>query len=404
MKKIQIPECMTEKFKKNLEILNKKQVEFGLPLTTAKMIGEPFLVPTRFTYHEAGESHRFDSYRTMNIPFVEYEVENFELVKKEGYTYLGTRTIKDGASIVYCVDKDSFEEVAKDINVCDHCHTQRTRNQYHIFKADDGRILRIGNTCCRDYFGWDVNQMVNLYMRTYFIFGSYDYDYDEFKKYFCYGWDAVYDAAKKDTHDFLSWKKDEFLYEVSETGSNSIHKEELDKIRDYWSRQHGDFAWNCVEVLKLSGVTARNLTMAYAAIFFGHKGLMKEEAARVEMLKQPVYELGQKIEFKGVVERNTVFETQFGCSHLIIINSDGIRYKMFTAASDIRNLEVNTKVEIKGTFSGMDEFNGMVQQIVKRPKLISMEKPEEELPAVDGEKEFNKFWNILEGATQDEKI
>ena len=389
-----IPQSRVEGFEKKLSILNKKQAKYGLPLTTAKMIGK-HLEKIEFIYHEKGDSFRDDLKVKQNVVFVDYEIENLEFVKKEGsYTYMGARKIRNGVPLVYCTDSAYLDEVSKETRVCDHCHTIRDRLTYHVFKDESGKILRIGSTCCKDYFGYDVDQFLNCFLETFTVI-DYDMDYDSCRPDFAFSYDSVYEAVKRETNDFQDWIRDQLHYDVSFISDS--HEFHLNEIRRYWGTQNGDFAYNCRSILGAEYVNPGNLTMAYAAIFFGEKGLREEKKKQQAEAIQPHHTEGEKIQITGVVDKNQSCETMYGYTNLIIINSKGVLYKMFTTSQAMTSLRINDEVIVKAVFKETDRFAGRIYQTVKSPKLVSV-KSEETSPAPDEGQDNDKILDELYGS------
>ncbi|MBP5459156.1 MAG: hypothetical protein J6Y62_03230 [Clostridia bacterium] len=381
-----IPDSKVAIFHKLVAFLNKKQTQYGRPLTTVKEVGS-HVEQVKFRTHYKGDAFKNDTFTTGDVLFIDFEVENLEIVKNnESYEYVGTRTVKGGAPIVYCADEQYFPEVSKDVNVCDHCHTNRFRNVVHVFKRPDGSVFRVGSACGKDYFGINANAVLNIYVKTFMLMKDADDDGLFDCSEMVYGWDAVYEAAREETHGFADWNKGDLDYKV--VLARESHREELEKIREYWEGQSesNSFAFNCASVMSGCCVKSYQIKLAFAAVHFGAVKIRQaeeREARRKAFLAGlatdiPVYKVGDKVEFEGTVVKNQPVETMYGVSRLIIVNARGILYKTFTTTCGMSRLEVGSEIKAKATFKCENDFNGATYLQIIRMKVLTVKAPETE--------------------------
>lgn len=386
-----IPESKKEDFEKKLSRLNKMQEKYGLPLTTAKLVGEHAeSLETR--EHVKGESFRFDALNTIKVRMLDFEIENLDIVMADKEVeFIGTRTRKGDIFVISCANKDDIPIVSKDVEVCDHCHTQRQRNKYFVFRKKDGTIIRVGSTCVEEYFGVDVSMYLSCFVNTFFLVNDCSDEYDDDHQLkptirdYCFDWDVIYKYTKDATEGFTEWRQGyviphtELLHNTKYFTAGDF-SDKIEPIRKYWN-EHKDesgFAFNCNSVMEKDYANYDNLTLACAALYFGTLELDKQKCADVP---QPTYTENEAVRFSGVVETVKRCETYYGITYLVVVNCEGVRYKMFTTSKAIKSLTTGDKAEMSATFKESETYKGRTLQVVRKPKLLSVEKTQDEMNA-----------------------
>lgn len=389
---ISIPVSKTQSFEDNLKRLNKKQAQYGLPITHAEHVRNEFR-EINFVTHEKGTAFKDDTITAERVEFAVYEIDNAEVVTKDGesFTYMGSRSVIDGEVVIDVTDKTYTTEVAVETDTCDHCHTKRQRNKYHVFKRDtDGRIFRVGSTCANDFFGFKANEYLACFIKTFFVVGGYDEDgFEVSHDDMAYDWSAVYGKVKKLTDDFTSYDKERFDYEISMCSED--HTDEMQKVIEYWESKFKEeseyddvmkcgidpFTWNCESLVTSGACKLKLLPLAYAAIYTAIKKLRWQKIRKFTFDELPKYTDGQKITFSGKCIMKKRIEQYFGYVTLVGVDVDGLQYKMFTSAKRFNEVEKGDDVEITAEFVKYDEFNENFSIMVKRPKLINVSKPKD---------------------------
>lgn len=94
----------------------------------------------------------------------------------------------------------------------------------------------------------------------------------------------------------------------------------------------------------------------------------RQEKAKLHHIEA---EVGAKVTFSGVVTMATTVETQFGSSRLVVVQTADYQVaKMFTTAEWAWDVDFDDVVMIQGTVKSHDEYEGIPQTMIARPKKI----------------------------------
>lgn len=393
---LDIPTYKVEEFNKRLAILNKKQAAYGMVLTTAKKLKQEYR-KIKVTVHEKGDAYRNDQQTSEMVEFTTFEIENTEVVTNDGrkYTYMGCRSEVQGVPIVDVTDKQYTEQVAVEVHTCDHCHVTRERIKYFVFMDEDGKVLRVGSSCCNDYFGYKVVEYLQLFAKTFFVVGG-DADDDLLCRVpldeRAYDWTAVYAKVKFVTDDFTKYDKELFWENVKARGIHPPKEDcsaDFQTVVDYWKRKKEDeaecsidgidsFTWDCESLVTSGACPYRLLGLALAAIYTAKKKLRWNTQRKFKMDELPKYNAGQKLTFSGTVVLKRRIEQYFGYVTLVVVDVDGLQHKMFTSARRFNDVEKGDEVTVTAEFVKFDEFNEIFSAMVKKPKLIDVRRNNEE--------------------------
>jgi hypothetical protein len=367
-------------------MLNKKQAAYNMPLTTAEKLKQEYRKVT-YTIHEKGDAYRNDTHTSEMVEFCTFKVENTEVVTKDGrkYIYMGCRSEIQGVVCVYATEKQYTEQVAVETHTCDHCHTTRERNKYHVFMDESGKIIRVGSTCCNDYFGYKVGEYLQLFLNTFVVVGTDESDWSEKvpSGWRAYDWNAVYSHVKFLTQDFTSYVKESFDYDIP--CPNGDYTEDFQTVVDYWKRKKEEeiessidgidtFTWDCESLVTNRACPRELLPLAYAAIYTAKKKLRWEKQRKFTMDELPKYSEGQKVSFSGKVVIKKKVENYFGAVTLVVVDVDGLQHKFFTSSKRFHDVEQDDVVSINAEFLKFDEFNESFSVMVKRPKVTAIQK------------------------------
>lgn len=83
-----------------------------------------------------------------------------------------------------------------------------------------------------------------------------------------------------------------------------------------------------------------------------------------------VAELGAKVTLTGTVTGVSCFEGSYGTSWIVKVATDQGAIKLFTTARALRELTDGAQVTIAGTVRAHDEFRGVRETLIGRPKLV----------------------------------
>lgn len=98
------------------------------------------------------------------------------------------------------------------------------------------------------------------------------------------------------------------------------------------------------------------------------------EAAKAELAKLHHVEAepGEQVELTGTVTMATTVETQFGKSRLVVIQTEDYQVaKMFTTAEWAWAVDFNEVITVKGAVKSHDDYQGIPQTMLNRPKQIA---------------------------------
>ena len=302
-------------------------------------------------YHQKGESFYSDKFEEWYVEVCDAVCEGVLEVKKDDqpYTYIGTVSIEEGIKQVFCKDEtysrffmDDFRE-----GFCDHCHTKRmNRKSYHLFALPDGKVVQIGSTCAKEYFGIDSTAFLETYGRTFFVdYSGCEEDLMEFSRG-CRTMSYVEVVHLLDycTQGFLTWNKKEAyadpdapmwmqptvkalrsLIAAAESGNlnPACYKDNASMINltledciAYWetkadkerkgnpSATVSTFTYNAIQTLKAGYATDRSLGSFAYAIFaaYNNKVRMAQEAAAAAKTYVPCrWAQGTRTDIKGVI-------------------------------------------------------------------------------------------------------
>ena len=404
-----IATCKLEDFKKKIDFLNKRLRKMNKPELTF-VEGERFIKKVEFHYHEIGDAFRNDIIESHDVEFVEITVEGLEFFKKDDceYNYIGSINYEKGIKTVYCIDDEKYlKHFQEDSNLCDHCHTRRHRNSYVLFEGN-GKVIRVGSNCCRDFFGYDVSNSINCYLRTMFLLGEPDSDWELLKASEAHDFHLMYKLVKHCTNGFTNWKKSaydsedecyssttgdiryelEHLKKDSEIFEITVPEGAYEKVVSYWENQKEDstFVMNMKESIKQDYCIPKNIGSYAYAIYRA----MREEAKKIEAellaktLNDSPYKDGERPEITGVVTYVTSYESDYGYNYyrdepeyvycIEFMSDDNVLYYMSTSSRGMEDILVKDRITVKGTVSGRKDYKAKKRWVLKRPKLIKHEK------------------------------
>lgn len=151
-----IPEENREALAKKVAEINKKAAKLGV---SSVSVSVSFSDTERWT-----ETHYADG--SERVTPVErsrdwYRVEiSGEPVRVAGHTFIGTLYHTDEGNMLMSVPGFQIPERYRDAkSYCDHCRTERRRNDTYIVQDDaSGQTLQVGSNCLQDFFGYDVRK------------------------------------------------------------------------------------------------------------------------------------------------------------------------------------------------------------------------------------------------------
>ena len=152
-----VPARRIEELKKKIKQLNKRAVKMGLPEMTLTVNTDLFEI-REIRLEDA------DNVRKIKLRYVWVEIDG-ESPKFPGWNLKGVVDHVRDADLnkVSAVPGFELDPAYRTIKpTCDHCKTQRYRNKTFIVLHDDGRELRVGSGCIKDFLGHkNAEQILN---------------------------------------------------------------------------------------------------------------------------------------------------------------------------------------------------------------------------------------------------
>lgn len=97
-----------------------------------------------------------------------------------------------------------------------------------------------------------------------------------------------------------------------------------------------------------------------------------EREAEIAKYSYVEAEVGQVIEFNGVVKAAVEIDGNYGCQMMVVVeNSEHQQFKFYSTAKWVWNVESGQEISVRAEFAGYSEYRGVKQNNVKKPKQIA---------------------------------
>ena len=413
-------------FEKKLNQLNRILAKHGKPQITYSF-SAPRAVPVSFEYHIKGDAYRNDKSITRMVEVVDVHCKGITSIKKDDveYTYLGTVSFEDGVKQVFC-NNEAYANYFMDgfrTAYCDHCHSTRTnRKKYYLFlNTATDKVLQIGSTCAKEYFGIDSTAFLDTYGNTFITIsdGAEDPTGGFRESNLAYPLAAVIPVVSLCTNGFLKWNKKEGygslfdpfcpIYDLptayavesvlsSWDTSHPIHATEGDRnnaslltneeVVSFWEARYlkdgSSFAYNCLEAVRAGYTTSRSLGPFCYAIFAAYnakvKALKDEQTAKELSIVPCAYPVDSRQNLTGTITniRSFIDDSHYNTITKYIVDftdSNGTFYHFTTSSVSFRNLQPNDRVSIRATIGETKPYNSVPYTRLSRPSATLTERP-----------------------------
>jgi hypothetical protein len=274
---------------------------------------------------------------------------------------------------------------------CDHCNTNRRRNDTFVLSNAQGEYRRVGRNCLADFVrSDDVGDAVRMYdllgkVESLLEGGDDDYmggfgggrDYMSTLDFLgkvvaairLWGW-----CARKD-EDLAFGKVSTATLALSDRLGKPTEADE-DKAEDVYDwaqsladRENvGDYIHNLRTACALGYVSSRHQGIVASAVVAYDRELADKEAAKRTANSNHVGQVGQRLNLSLTVTRSYPKETMYGVTTILTMcDKDGNVFKWF--ASGYQDYKVGDKVQGKGTVKLHGEWQGVKETTVTRCKL-----------------------------------
>ncbi len=368
---------------------NEKLVKHGQPALTMAVVSEW----SRMVAFFGGRAVEIDA----PIPMVTVEITG-EALTIAGHRIVAVFQATPGGEIVTSNPEAHPLTVAPSLH-CDHCGTDRMRNDVFVVQGPDGQQKRVGRNCLADYVrdGSDVAGMLrshNLRLETW-----------EWLKDFCGGGGSYLESsagylaaviAVSERYGFTSKKvaeqkmcppTAELAWAVLRHDDKPFAPEAHPTIKaTHFDMAEAVIAWagsinarsdyevNLRAVCRAEFFDARRhagiLASAYSA-FEREMNRRAEQAARAKATAGSAHQaaVGEKVERDVTIAGLTKIDGAYGTTTIVtMIDAIGNVYKWF--ASNPPRFERNQAVKVRGTVKKHDSYRGTAQTVLTRCKVL----------------------------------
>jgi hypothetical protein len=325
--------------------------------------------------------------------------------KLAGWTFVALLTWDEEVLVTRCTP--GFEGRIDDslirVRECDHCHQDRARNDCYLLEDQDGNRVQVGSSCVRDFLGHDFRPSFITYgssldemedgCRKTVTVSAPAVDVLTWAASVCSqtGWVSRETAETRNrlaSGDVLraclfpSRPRDEELRR--EYQPDESHAAEAAKVLA-WAQAidpatPSEYLANVRRAASAEWTGERNVAVLGSAVASYHREISAKAEREAAPVSQFVGEVKQRLELDVTVRGETVFETNYGVTHLYTLaDRDGNQMKWF--ASRGQNWETGQELRLKATVKEHARYKDVAQTTLTRCSEIVTE-PEIEMEAV----------------------
>lgn len=410
-------------FGAKIDKLNRRAKRLGLPEITYVVTGERQEDADIFEI-ESGEPRKVGVEKIIVHDLV---LNNVEPVVVSGWSFAAVlEPLGDRNLILPVFGVEIPERFLTSGCACEHCGKHRSRKNVFVIRNGD-EFKQVGRACLRDFVGSDSAETV---ANQFAFYGEIYYELDAFCRgekdlwtgggERCYDLDAVLPivVAHLNEFEFTSVTK---AQERGITPTKSIIKLELtapekkiavtgqdqdeankiieffasipqdklvtrrllaqytsegDYIGKEWKSEPNQYLWN-VHTICAAGYfseKALGIVCSIVSAYDNHIKGEERQLAQEELRASSRHEGTPKdrIEVTGKIIRKFNFDTDYGTTFKIVLNSNGLCYvvsepKTFQDGKELADLEEGYTIKFKATIKGFSEFNGVKQIDLLRP-------------------------------------
>lgn len=382
-------------------------------------------IQVEFTYHEKGDAFRNDVKKTFTVEVCDAVCTGLTIVRKGDtpFVFLGSVSFADGVKQVFCNNEEYARYFLEDFraNYCDHCNSVRTnRKTYFLFlDSETGKVVQIGSTCAKEYFGIVSAAFLETYGKTFFVeYSGCPEDMSFGKDTVAYSFEEVAPVVSYCTNGFLKWHKaseegdpyGQFWDNPTTPGVRQILESwetvepifprkidgenckilSYDEVLAFWTakyeKEHSTFAANCMEAIKAGYTTNRSLGSFCYAIFAAYnekvRAMRDAEFAKNAVIVPCAYPEKSRQNLTGTITairaftdnvwQAATFRNPYGpeiTKYIVDFTEDnGTRYHFTTAAVAFSSFHVGDRIAMRCTIGDTKEYKGVPYTHVSRPQ------------------------------------
>lgn len=392
---IDIPKEALPKLQHELDKLNRRAAKLNVP---------PVKVDILKTYNKTIKS---DSGIDQDIPFIHVSIEG-EPIQIEGYDFIAVIQHKGAGNVIRPLPGYENENLSEfreaDPNYCDHCKTNRKRNDTFLVRDQKtGEVRQVGRTCLKDFLhNADPKSILfwaSLKDKVYNLIGDEDrwmgsgkwtptphtvmraaiplidkYGYTSYSSGGTTTSDmvksVVFGSTDPDTKKWVDVVRDSDQADVAdkiEKVMNWINSKDESEL------QNNQYYSNMKVLLNSNSAEYRDVGIIASSYFAYNKAIGREEKQKKSMENKSNEWVGTPGDKIGPVEVKVVMTKYisgyYGDIQLAKMeDEDGNSYTWFNSSRN--EMEKDGIYTIKGTIKSHDEFKGRKSTVLTRVKFL----------------------------------
>lgn len=410
-------------FEKKMAHLNKILARLGKEPIRYRYENERGMKVTMQT-HMKGDSFANDTFADVMVFVRDVVIEGEAFVKKDDrdYRYIGSVRFEGGVKQTSCRDEayaDAFINFRE--GICDHCGTKnRNRKAYYLFEVD-GKVIQVGSTCVKEYFGIDSMRYLECMEETLSIISECEdgwLDFDGSRSFaggFGLPYETIYGLLDFATMGFMKWTKAAdgcsdvalaYGAEIHELATVEIVRNGIsalfngrepmfgenkisltrEQCIEYWKSQPLTcFTDNVLNALKAEGATDRSLGTYCYGIYGAVNAAVKAQMAKEADTSKPCrHEVGKRVNIRGKVlsikeyEVEDTFSYRGGWITKYTVNfrdEDDALYHFNTGSTTFMNVKEGDEIEVRGKVEAAKEYKGVMYTGLNLPKCVRVVEP-----------------------------
>lgn len=383
-----IPACNFPALEEKIAKLNRKAAKLGCAPIILNVIGT-------VKVEEKNQLTGLVFERT----YFEVEVSG-EAPSLEGWHFLGVvEQVASGENLIRSIPGVELPESYRTASMtCEHCNTNRRRKSVFVLRNDDGRMVKVGKNCLRDFLGhvdpeslvsqaeW-LMELDDTLRESCGGRGVLCFDIREFLGLVAVcirrlGWVSRANASFENRStaslawDILSMSGNEEVNKFIETNRLVAENRdmELAEAALEWAGKQGgkvcsEYLHNLGLACRLSYVNSKTMGLVASAIAsFQHTMVKQEEVKKVAAEKKHIGTVGERLEIEVTVKRLRYFDRAWGVKTLALFEDEDGNNIIWWASRSL-DIEEGDVVSLKGTVVEHSEYNGLPQTTMKRCKI-----------------------------------
>jgi len=278
----------------------------------------------------------------------------------------------------------------KNNHKCDHCNSNRKRNQFFVYLDNEGNEKVLGSSCVDFVFG-------KGYLKYFKMFKSFiDKTAEDTPASYANSYQGkhinevleagltAYDMDSKYHKHYTASLMSRFLFSLAkgsvvkqpESRLESVKRKLIETFKDI-NTSESNFNKNCFNTLfydngELKDMIARKTIPLFTFCLFS---ALNGKAIKERSPKLDSNHVGRKfdsIDVKGLVTYTKECHSHYGSSMLVMMeDSKGNIFKFFSSAKFCYDLKKNDTIEIRAVVKDHEIFKGIKSTMLKAPKLVS---------------------------------